>query len=194
MHHTNEMDNIMLRWQLLEKEFLTPLSYNWIPRLNPRNGKIVNNASITTDHLTGVPSVKVKEMFWVGFGDLCYITDQLVKPINNLWNGVKDSVPSAAKRFPNAIIEKYYPYFAQGDFTGLANKLEEVGDCNKACLPIPKPILMRETEQGKLQFEAFRYDEGLDLGPQIKMAEHSLIKIWSDLNKANYCSPYVTTY
>ena len=191
------MDNFGLRWQLLKSEFLTPLSYNWLPRFNPDNGQLIRNASIMTDTLNGVPSVKVKEMFWVGFGDLCYITDQLIKPINNLWKGVKDekdTIPSAVKRLPKAIIEKYFPYFQQGNFSVLAHKLEDVGDCNKACLPIPRPTLMCETQQGKLQFEELRYDEGLDLSTKIKMSEQYFYKIWLDLNNSKYCSPYVTTY
>ena len=150
------MENTGLRWQLLKKEFLTPLSYNWEPRLNDKNGQIALNASIMTDTLNGVPSVRVKEMFWVGFGDLCYITDQLVKPINNLWKGVKDDIPSAVKRFPKGIIEKYFPYFEQGNYSRLFHKLEDVGDCNKACLPITRPTLMSDTQQGRLQFEAFK--------------------------------------
>ena len=149
MDHVNEVDNTLFKWQLLKREHLTPLSYDWRPRLHPHNGNIVLNASIATDTLNGVPSVRVKEMFWLGFGDLCSVSDQLVKPINNLWKGVKDTVPSAAKRLPKSIIEKYYPFFAQGESSGLAHTLEEVGDCNKACLPIPRPTLFNDTEQGK---------------------------------------------
>ena len=194
MHHANDLDNMLFQWQLLKSEYLTPLSYDWRPRLHPHNGEIVRNASIRTDTLNGVPSVKVKEMFWVGFGDLCYITDQLVKPINNLWNGVEDTIPSAAKRFPKWIVEKYFPYFHQGNFTSLAHKLEEVGDCNKACLPIPRPTLMRDTEQGRRQFEAYRYDEGLDQTEDVEVDEQYFYNLWSELNSAGYCSPYVTTY
>ena len=156
--------------------------------------KIVRNASIRTYTLTGVPSVRVKEMFWVGFGDLCSISDQLIKIISTRYKGAKDTIPSTAKRLPKSIVKKYYPYFHQGRFSGIAHTLEEVGDCNKACLPIPKPTLFNDTEQGRRQMDAFRYDEGLDIANNVALTEKYSYNLWSELNGAKHCSPYVTTY
>ena len=61
-------------------------------------------------------------------------------------------------------------------------------------LPIPRPTLMHETQQGRLQYDVLRYDEGSDLVGKVKMAEHAFDKVWSDLNNLEYCSLYVTTY
>ena len=193
MQHSSNIDNGILRWQLLNNKHLTPLTYDLMVAFNQKDGS-VQNASIRTDTLTGAPNVRIKELFWVGFGDLCYITDQMVEPINKLWKGIKEPVPTIAKRLPKWVLEKYFPIFNSGNFSGLSHTFEEVGDCNKRCLPLPKPTVMRDTEQGRIQFEAYRYDQGLDLSSLVRMAEDKYLKMWSDLNSSGYCSPYVTTY
>ena len=193
MHHTSSVDGILFRWQLQKKEFLTPLSYDALHAFNVHNGS-VQKANISFDTVTGIPSVTIKELFWMGFGDLCYVQDQLVRPISNLWKGLKDPIPTAVKRLPQWIIEKYYPVFNAGNFTGVSHTLEEVGDCNTRCFPIPRPTLMRETEQGKNQFEAYVLDLGMDQGSTVELSERKYYGLWSELSRAQYCSPYITTY
>ena len=169
------------------------MSYNFGKALNKFDGSL-RDANIFKDTLTGVPWVTIREVFWIGFGDYCYIPDQLVRPINNLMKGIRDPIPTAAKRLPKWILEKYFPAFNSGNFSALSHTLEEVGECNTEWGTLPEPTWMRNTEQGRRQFEAFRFDEGIDLSPDIEMIEGVYKKMWFDLNQSGYCSPYVTTY
>ena len=169
------------------------MSYNFGKVFDKFNGSL-RDANIFTDTLTGVPWVTVRETFWVGFGDYCSIPDQLVRPINNLIKGMRDPIPTAAKRLPKHILEKYFPVFNSGKFSALSHTLEEVGECNTECRPLPEPTWMRNTEQGKRQFEALSFDEGLNLTSDVEFIESVYKKMWFDLNGSGYCSPYVTTY
>ena len=188
------MDDIDFRWQLQKKEFLTPLSYNQINgRFNAHDGT-PQTTDIQTDYLTGAPWVTIRETFWIGFGDYCYIPDQLVRPINNVMKGLKDPIPTSVQRLPQWVIAKHFPAFHSGNFSGLSHTLEEVGDCNTRCLPLPKPTFMRDTEQGKRQFEVFRFVNGLDITSKVEFFEHRMNQLWTDLNGPGYCSPHVTTY
>ena len=194
MHHWSVEHNINLRWQFLRREFLTPLSYDNLDAFQLKDGD-VRTPNIRTDYLSGAPGVTIRETFWIGFGDYCYISDQLVRPINNLMKGIRDPIPTAAKRLPKWITKKYFPNFRTlGNFSALSHTFEEVGECNAKCLPLPKPTFMRETEIGRRQFEVYAFDEGLDEGAGIDFYERRLYRLWSDLNKAKSCSPYVTTY
>ena len=193
LHHSSRLNNVFLRWQFLKPTHLTPLDYSNGVRFNPITGNL-EKANIRTDELTGVPGVTVRENFMLGFGDLCYITDQLVKPISNLWKGIRDPVPIAAKRFPQWILNKYFPYFLSANITGLSHMLEEVGECNLQCLPLPKPTFLEETENGRRQLTAFQYDNGFSVETKFILSEQILYQFWLDLNRSGYCSPYVTTY
>ena len=185
-------DTINLRWQLSSREFLTPLSYDDSIAFQLSNGNI-RRPDIRTDYMTGVPGVTTREMFWVGFEELCGIPDQLVRPINNLMKGIRDPIPMAVKRLSHSIIEKYFPAFLSGNFSGILHTFEDVGECNTKCLPLPKPTFMRETEIGRRQFEAFAFDVGLNEAI-IDSFERQYYRLWADLNRSKYCSPYVTTY
>ena len=193
MHHTANMIVTDFRWQFSRRENLTPLSYDQMNFFDPATGKI-RRASIRTDTLTGAPWVTARETFWTGFGEHCYIADQLIRPNNNLMRGIKDPTPTAAKRIPQWVAEKYYPNFNRGNFSAFSSTFTEVGECNHICHPIPKPTFMRETEAGRRQYEAFIYDDGFDLAPTIDYHERIFYRLWLDLNKSGYCSPYVTTY
>src|SRR4051812_6186684 len=120
MHHTYHTDAFLLRWQLQDSKFLTPLDYgnDPTPPFNLIN-RTIKPTKILTDRLTGAPSVTIRELFWVGFGDLCFIPDQLVRPINNIMKGIRDPIPTAAKRLPKNILKQYFPAFFSGNFSGI---------------------------------------------------------------------------
>ena len=193
LHHSAFEQVINFRWQFSRREFLTPLSYDNINAYRQSDG-IIRRPNIRTDYLTGAPGVTIRQMFWIGFGDICYIPDQLVRPINNLMKGIRDPIPTAAKRLPQSIKQKYFPNFYSGNFSGFSHTFEEVGECNAKCLPLPKPTFMRETEIGRRQFEQYVHDVGFNAGPTVDFYERKMYRLWEDLNWYKYCSPYVTTY
>lgn len=193
MHHPVITDLSLLKWQLLKPEFLTPLSYSGNFRYNPITGD-VESTDITTDTLTGFPSVRVVETFWIGFGDYCSVLDQFIKPLSKLWlnQSTPDPIPTAIRRLPTKLFEQYFPYFLQRNYTSLSHTLEEVGDCNTQCRPLIKPTFMKETEAGRRQFEAYNYDGGEYDEAPFSLIEQQYYQMWLDLNAAGYCSPYVT--
>ena len=106
------------RWQFLEHAYLAPLSYNQMQRFNKVTGNI-ELADIRTDEITGVPGITVREWFWLGFGDQCSLTDQIVLLLLNKAKGLADPISTAVKQMPDEIVKKYYPYFLNmQNFTG----------------------------------------------------------------------------
>ena len=195
LHHVNTVDLEIVKWQFLEQANLTPLSFSQAQKFNPLSGDL-EKADITTDEVTGLPGVTVREGFWLGFGNQCSITDQIVRLLLNRIKGVADPIPTAVKRMPVEIKQKYYPMFLNlQNFTGFSHFLEEVGECNPRCLPIVKPTFIEMTENGRQHFlSVFEYDGGFDLGTGFIQAEQNFVELWRDLNRVRYCSPYVTTY
>ena len=195
MHKLGATEVEMMKWQFLDRTRITPLSYNMLNwKYNHKTG-CVEKANIWTDTLFGCPHVSIREWFWVGFGEYCTIPDQMIRIFLNKAKGVKDYIPTAVRRIPIDIKQKYFPYFLDvREFSGFSHILEEVGECNARCLPIVKPTFLRETETGRRQFADFEYEKGVDFGTAYLLAEQQYYKLWSDLNKAKYCCPYVTTY
>lgn len=192
LHHNTINNIVQFKWHMSRKENLTPLDFNGSPVFDQRTGTI-RKGNVYTDTITGTGGVPVRQMFWFGFGDLCYIADQLVRPINNLMKGVADPVPEALRRLPKPVLMKYFPRLLRINKTSLLHMFEDVGDCNQECKPLPKPTFMGETEQGRRQFRAYQYDVYDDTSDASK-AEQLIYSLWSDLDYHHYCSPYVTNY
>ena len=115
LHHANNVDQEIVKWQFLEHAYLTPLSYQ---KFNHLTGDL-EFGDIMTDEVTGLPGVTVREWFWLGFGEECSVTDQIVRLLLNKAKGVADPIPTALKRMPDEIIQKYYPMFLNlQNFTG----------------------------------------------------------------------------
>ena len=155
----------------------------------------LERANLYTDYVTGLPGVTAREWFWLGFGEFCSISDQIVRLLLNRINGVSDPIPTAVKRMPDEIKQKYYPMFLNlQNFSGFSHLFKEVGECDPRCLPIVKPTFLEETENGRRQLEAYAYDAGLDQSTGFQLSEQVYLDMWRDLNRVGYCSPYVTTY
>ena len=195
LHHVTILDCEIAKWQFLNfPAFLTPLSYNSQIRFNPLTGD-VQQADIFTNEVNGLPGVTVREWFWLGFGEQCSLTDQVVRLLLNKAKGVANPIPTAVKRMPDYIKQKYYPYYQNlSNFNGFSDFHEEVGECNPRCLPIVKPTFAKESEQGRRQINIHFYDNGYDLGTAFLLAEKIFYDLWRDMNRVGYCSPYVTTY
>ncbi|XP_054163650.1 uncharacterized protein LOC128961435 [Oppia nitens] len=177
-----------IKWQLSKQENLTPLSYNLLnTRFDPQTGAI-QQADINTDTLTGVPDVSIKQLFWLGFGNLCVIPDSVVRPVVRASKGQADPLPRAIQRMQPWIVAKYYSGFQNGNTSNLLSTFEEVGDCNQQCLPLPKPTFLPETPAGRRLLA----DQGVNRGSLLSIAEQRYYSLWYDLNKSGYCSPYVT--
>jgi hypothetical protein len=181
-----------LKWQLSRSEFLVPISYTGL-RLDS-NTKRWKSANIHTDYLTYFDKTLVKEVFQVGFGDLCWVLDQLIKPINQLINNEKTELPIAVNRLPKSRI--YFPKFYSGDLTFFDYNLPNVGNCNrhslrKLCKSMPLTQPFTSTANGRRQLFRFKFDENLDLSYTVLLGENIYYNFMIDMLNAQYCSPYI---
>jgi hypothetical protein len=131
--HNYQTDQVF-KWQFSKSANLVPLSYNV--------GIGFLKYNIEKEVLTYYKT-KIVETFQIGFGDLCWIPDQMIKPINRLIKNEREEVPTALKRLPQSILKQYYPRIFSGNFTFFDYLLPEVGDCNKGfpekkCKPMPE--------------------------------------------------------
>jgi hypothetical protein len=186
----------LLKWQLSDDNYLVPQSYSEGMRLDAETQQIVG-ADIDKDYLSFYSEVSVKESFQVGFGELCYIHDQFIRPINDIMRNKKRPQPIAIQRLRSALppmaFSTYFPKFAAENATFFDYFLPDIGNCpvHDKCrvMPIAKPY--NSTPNGLRQLERFKFDAGLDLTPLVFQAETAYYTFNNDLRNYEYCSPYV---
>jgi hypothetical protein len=186
----------MLKWQLSRDDYLVPRSYNLGIRLDEDTQEIVG--SDISDNLTYYKNIPVADTFLVGYGDQCYIYDQLVRPINQLMNKETIPEPEAIRRLrnslPTQIFAKYYPrfHFSNESESIFDSILPDVGHCNPkpVCKPMPIAPKFTDTDNGRRQYKAFIEDANFDITQFVVPAEEYYYQFMDDLNKV-YCSPYV---
>lgn len=135
----------------------------------------------------------------VGFGDLCYIHDQFIRPINDMVHKIDREYPVAVKilleSLPLLSFGKYFPKFATKTATFFDHFFPDVGHCplsKTECRPIPFALTYNSTANGLRQLERFRFDGGLDVTPVTLRAETLYYTFMEELRQSKYCSPYVT--
>jgi hypothetical protein len=205
------------RFQLSEDEFLVPITYNFGVRLIDETQDIVI-ANIDSDNLTYYTDIPVKETFQMGYGDLCFIPDFLVRPINQLLNNQTPAEPLAIQRLKEEldplVLARYFPLFALEQYSFFNYYFEDVGDCNPkpqiinnltntlsciinplacitdppSCRNIPAALKFNDTPQGRRQLNAFETDENFDVTPFLYPAEGYYYNL--DSINPSYCSPY----
>jgi hypothetical protein len=138
----------------------------------------------------------------VGFGEMCYIHDQLIKPINDIVRNRRPELPDVVlvlrKSLPYKIFAKYFPKFASNSATFFDYFLPDVGiDYNnycKICDEIPVALKFNSTPNGKRQLDRFRYDADTDITHEVYEAENQYYRFITDLRYFDYCSPYICHY
>jgi hypothetical protein len=102
----------MFKWQLLHDEHLVSRSFNLGIKLVDETQKVVMS-NIDTDYLTYFKNISVREAFQIGFGDQCYIYDQLIDPINKMLRNEKIPEPKVIQRLrfslPPLAFAKFFP-------------------------------------------------------------------------------------
>ncbi len=191
----NFHEYLVLKWQLSDSKFLVPESYSGFPKLNS-NTKKITKSNIETDFLTYFNETSVKEAFQLGFGDLCWIPDLLIKPINRMIKNEMTEVPIAVNRLPQSLLEKYFPKFFSGQFNFFNYELPNIGNCNKnslrkLCKSMPLTQPFNSTANGRRQLSKFRFAGGLNIVPFVSLGENVYYSFMNDMLNAHYCSPYV---
>jgi hypothetical protein len=196
LFHEWQADYVLLKWQLTEDKNLVPQSYNLGIKLVNETQKIVIS-DIDSDFLTYYKNISVKESFQIGFGDLCYIHDQMIKPINQLIRNEKNAEPEAIKRLrtslPATTFARYFPKFAlyPNEVNFFDYVLPQVGDCNtNQCRPMPTALRFTDTDNGRRQFKSFIKAANFDITPLVTVAESYYYEFINELNRYHYCSPY----
>jgi hypothetical protein len=187
----------LMKWQLSHDDHLVPRSFNLGIRMDYKTKKVVMS-NIDTDFLDYYENVTVKETFQLGFGDQCYVYDQLIDPINKIMRNEKMPEPVAIKRLraslPSAVFSKYFPKLAlyPENVTFFDYLFPDVGDCNPGpvCQTMPVALTFLDTENSRRQYKAFIEAANLDITRFSKPAEDHYYEIMNQLNQY-YCSPYV---
>ena len=194
------VDIIQLKWQLQRNNNLVPKTYNLGNKLD-LDSQNISASNLESDHLTYFENVTVKEVFQIGYGDMCYIYDQMIKPINDIIKNKKHELPEYVHRMRSTLTDEkfsyYFPKFAlhADEVTYFDYVLPDVGKCNAIqtngfCSKIPVAQKFTETENGLRQWLRFVKD-GFDLTPNIVIAENLYEQFIKDLIHNNYCSPYI---
>ncbi len=150
-----------IKWWLKfsPQSFNHSTSYDW-------KTQEISRANIQNDVLSYYSNVKVKESFEVGFGEMYYIRDQLIKPINDIIRNRRPELPDVVlelrKSLPYEIFAKYFPEFASNSATFFDYFLPNVGiDYNnycKICDEIPVALKFNLTLIGRIQLNRLWYD------------------------------------
>jgi len=183
------------KWQLSDDQNLVPQTYNNSYKYDPDLDQILP-ANIESDYLTYYKDIRVKETFQIGFGELCYIPDQMIKPINDMIKNKRAKLPIAAQRLvnslPNDLLAKYFPKFAANNANFFDHLFPDVGNCPlNRCEPMPIALSYNSTANGRRVLANFRDDVNTDETGDIYRSENSYYKFMNDLNNNHYCSPYV---
>ncbi|XP_054161634.1 uncharacterized protein LOC128959653 [Oppia nitens] len=196
LYHAMGADLVVLSWQLSEDLNLVPENYGLGLKYNSNLNKTVLT-NLETDMLTDFTNTSIKETFQIGFGELCYIHDHFVRPINHLIKGVKPTVPEAIKRLktslPDKLFEKYFPKFAlyPNEVTFFDYLFPDVDNCANVCKPMPIAKRFVDTPEGRRVWDLFKNALNLDITHAIKTSEDNYLTFMQHLNESNYCSPYV---
>ena len=144
--------------------------------------------------------VTVKEMFQVGYGELCYIHDQLVRPILNIMSNKPTKVPKSVTNLQKALQEKvfefYFPKMLQKTATPFDYILPDVPKSSKhhylkGCKDIPVALHYASTSNGRRLLEAMATKANIDITPNVLAAEQQYYEFMKALKRYRYCSPYV---
>jgi hypothetical protein len=190
------IDYIFSKYHLSRDDLLVPQTYNIGLRYVTKTKQIVLN-DIEKDTLTYYDNILVKEAFQLGYGDLCFIHDQMIRPINQLLKNEKPPEPVGLQRLktqlPPTLLAKYFPKFAQtpNNLTFFDYFYDNVGDCNPNpnCRPMPIALRFNDTENGRRQWKAFEEDLNSNITGVLNAAQDFYYEMMNDLNE-NYCSVY----
>ncbi len=200
LYHQWEGDYALLKWQLSDDNNLVPRSYSFGLRLD-WDTKHIYTTDIENDFLTYYKNTSIKETFQVGFGDLCYIHDQFIKPINEIMRkeersqGLPEAVHRLKSALPDRLFKRYFPKFVlkPNKVTFFDYILRDVGNCNPVepnCRDMPVAQKFTSTPAGLRQWQRFIYEANYNVTPLVTEAENIYYEFMSYLKKYNYCSPY----
>ena len=155
-------------------------------------------ADLKRDVLPEFTDISLIETFQLGYGELCYVHDQLIKPINQLMKGHYSPIPKAVERLkttlPETLFELYYPKFAlyPNKVTIFDHMMTEIPDhCNAICRPTPVAYNYVDTPEGLRAWNRFKNDLGMDMTKVLTEIEKSYLRFMGFINGYQYCSPYV---
>ena len=198
--HAHAADLTFIKWQLSDDQNLVPISYNGATRFDWKTDMALD-ADIESDYLTFYEETSVKEAFQMGFGELCYIQDILVKPILNIMRNKRPVLPKSVQNLRKALPEKtfkrLFPKFADNTATEFDHLLPDApkgskgGYLSSFCGDLPVAISYQSTDNGRRLLHVFRTDANVDITPQVLGAEQMYYDFMGVLKRYNYCSPFV---
>ena len=105
--HGMASDLTVYQWQLIDDRNLVPDNYGLGIKYD-YDLKRSAVADVYRDTIPDFTDVTVKETFQLGYGQLCYVHDQLIKPINEIMRGHYRPVPGAVHRLKARTAEEAF--------------------------------------------------------------------------------------
>ena len=194
-------DYAILKWQLADDNNLVPSAYSQGSKFDWKTDSVLG-ADLQNDYLTYYEDVRVKEVFQVGYGELCYIQDQLVRPILDIISNKKPKIPKTVihlkKSLPDKAFKRYFPKFAANTATPFDYLLPDVGKSFKlkkkylkGCKDLPVALGYESTPNGRKFLKVMATEANIDVTPDVLYAEQQYFKFMKTLKRYRYCSPYV---
>jgi hypothetical protein len=198
LFHIFEVFYNMFLYQLLTDESLVLPNLNKVGKHDPPydwNTEKIIDADIENDVLLYYNTTTVAEALSFGFGDFCYIPDQLIESINSVMTNRKPKLPETVEKLRNALpsdeFEILFPIFAKNTTNKLNYMLPDIGVSKTgSCKPMPLVQSFNDTANGLRQFERFK-QIGVDARYSTILGEDHITFIINTLNKYKYCSPYL---
>ncbi|CAG2108515.1 unnamed protein product [Medioppia subpectinata] len=191
MFHQYYTEVLTYKLQLKDDRLLTPLSYNLMSRVDTTTGAY-KTANIYTDVLTHWTNVTIAEVFHLGFGEFCSISDRSVLDINRHLNGERPVLPNAIQELPQMVKTLFFPAFASDNYTWFDVELDDTGDdCNPGCKPVPKFQAYSDTPHGIRMMRGFDDNSNPLSINGLALSQMYMFALTDALNMMGYCSPFI---
>ncbi|KAJ2725479.1 hypothetical protein GGI07_001235 [Coemansia sp. Benny D115] len=194
LHHAN-IDRLYAQWQAVNPDARTYM----IDGVDPSGKEFTLNTPLTG---TSKPAYTVMRL---GYGDMCYTYDTIQSANGNadalLKRGQKcikrpNQATEAIKKLPTAVLEKFYPSFANGTVNPLENEMTSLSPLH----PIGSngtfvPKAPNEALRGKMPSPSKLTDAWIKMQnacvEEVRDLEKRACDMVEALNSANYLSPYL---
>ena len=194
MHHTHNIDCLITRNQLANPELISIEAYEMGYQYDPVEPHEPHKANFQQDTLCGFGNLTINEAWFSGFGDQCYVCDQVVRVINEELTQTEstEAVDKYLDSFPAEVRSALMPLKSR-----IAKMLDPVlpntTECNPECNPMPLPIGYLSDDNHRRQVYDFKYDWNVDQAGLLPGHDQFIRGVIQWLNKLGYCSPYITS-
>jgi hypothetical protein len=189
LHHGYYSDCFLAKWQLSKPAYLTPMSYNTAWKFDPATRQM-SQANLTTDTMCHY-NTPVVDTWHLGFGEMCFVCDQVVLAINQMLNNQTVSNGALHKSLSKKIRLKSSKTMNPLN-TVFTERAIDASECNPQCNPMPYPPSYLSDANNRRQLEKMTNNWGLNLGAPMQLSDVIINVLITLFNKSGFCSAYAT--